>query len=94
VPLSAAICHASPLALLAESFFATLESAPVGSAGTSPGDFRTLHDRALSHSQLQTGFRFSTKAAIPSWPSGATALHEITSAIMLYASACRASTCL
>jgi len=33
--------------LLAESFFATLESAPVGSAGTSPGDFRTLHDRAL-----------------------------------------------
>src|SRR5579859_6377117 len=35
-----------------------------------------------------TGARFSTKAAIPSLPSGATALHEIASAIKRYASDC------
>src|SRR6266571_1781414 len=31
---------------------------------------------------FHTGFRFSTNAEMPSWPSGATALREIASAII------------
>jgi len=43
---------------------------------------------------VHTGFLFSTKAAIPSRPSGATALHEIASAMISYALAWVNSICL
>jgi hypothetical protein len=43
--------------------------------------------------EVQSGLRFSAKAAMPSRPSGATALQEIASAIISYASAWVASIC-
>ena len=44
--------------------------------------------------EVHTGFLFSTKAAIPSRPSGATALHEIASAMISYALSWVNSICL
>src|SRR5438132_1347053 len=61
-----------------------------------PGRIDNLRHENLWQPQepfSQTGARFSTNAAMPSRPSGATALQEIASAIKRYASLCVSSTC-
>jgi hypothetical protein len=64
------------------SFGVSSEVAPPGSTATRRGGNLSLCAFSGVLQDLQTGLRFSTKAVMPSCPSGATALQEIASAII------------